>query len=58
MKMGLVTTSDLDSFSLVLAQTARGVPPAGVCTVAALADVNHIQNDRHRRIRGIRLATW
>ena len=40
------------------AKDDRGVPPAGVCTVSALADVNHIQNDRHRRIHGIRLATW
>ena len=54
MKIGLVTGSDLDCVFLVLDETAPECDSASICRAAVLADVNHIQNERHRRIRGLR----
>ena len=56
MKIGLVTGSDLDCVFLVLDETAPECDSASICRAVVLADVNHIQNERHRRIRGLRLA--
>ena len=41
---------------LVLDETAPECDSASICRSVVLVDVNYIQNERHRRIRGLRLA--